>query len=123
MKSKFRTRNWTEINDESRGMYSYTNDIKCKNSMIRSNLYDYSDAYILVSKTITITGEGADDAAKQADERDKGVIFKNCTPFTECISNINNTQIDNAKDLDVVMPMYNLIKYRFKNTRKFMVIL
>ena len=104
-------------------MYSYTNDIKCKNSMIRSNLYDYSDVYILVSKTITITGEGADDAAKQADERDKGVIFKNCAPFTECISNINNTQIDNAKDLDVVMPMYNLIKYRFKNTRKFMVIL
>ena len=47
----------------------------------------------------------------QADERDKGVIFKNCAPFTNCISEINNTQIDNAKDIDIVMPMYNLIEY------------
>ena len=79
--------------------------------MIRSNLYDYSDAYILVSGTITITGAGADDSEKQADERNKGVIFKNCAPFIECISNINNTQIDNAKYIDVAMPMYNLIEY------------
>ena len=47
----------------------------------------------------------------KADERDKGVAFKNCAPFTKCISEINNTQIDNAKDFDIVMPMYNLIKY------------
>ena len=79
--------------------------------MIRPNLCDYSGAYILVSGTITITGVETDDATKQADERNKGVIFKNCAPFTACINNINNTQIDNAKDIDVVMPMYNLIEY------------
>ena len=79
--------------------------------MLRSSLCDYSDAYILVSGTITITGAGADDAAKRLDERKKGVIFKNCQSFTECISEINNTQIDNAKYIDIVMPMYNSIEY------------
>ena len=72
---------------------------------------DYSDAYILVSGTITITGAGADDAAKRLDERNKEVIFKNCATFIDCISKINNTEIDNAKYLDVVMQMYNLIEY------------
>ena len=61
--------------------------------------------------TITITDEGADAAAERADERDKGVTFKNCAPFTKCISGINNTDIDNAHDIDIVMPMYNLIEY------------
>ena len=61
--------------------------------------------------TITITDEGADAAAERADERDKGVTFKNCAPFTKCISRINNTDIDNAHDIDIVMPMYNLIEY------------
>ena len=79
--------------------------------MVRPNLCDYSDAYILASETITITGEGADDAAKQADERNKEVIFKNIALFTEANCNINNTQVDNANDKDVVMPMYSLIKY------------
>ena len=60
---------------------------------------------------ITITGAGDDAAARQADERDRGVAFKNCAPFTICISEINNTQIDNCKDIDIVMPMYNLIEY------------
>ena len=72
--------------------------------MIGPKLCDYSDAYILVSRTITITGAEADDATKLADERNKGVIFKNCASCTECISNINNTQIDSAKDIYVVMP-------------------
>ena len=79
--------------------------------MLKSSLCDYSDAYILVKGTITITGAGADAAARQADERDKGVAFKNCAPFTNCISEINNTQVDNAKVIDIVMPMYNLIEY------------
>ena len=90
--SKFR--NWVEINDESRGTYKVCNQIKFKTSMIRSNLCDYSDAYIPASGTITIDGPGTDDAVKRRDERNKGVIFKNCAPFTECISIINNTQID-----------------------------
>ena len=79
--------------------------------MLKSSLCDYSDAYILVKGTITITGAGANAAARQADERDKGVAFKNCAPFINCISEINNTLVDNAKDIDIVMPMYNLIEY------------
>ena len=67
--------------------------------------------YILGKGTITITGAGDDAAARQADKRDKGVVFKNCAPFTNCISEINNTQVDNAKDIDIVMLMYNLIEY------------
>ena len=102
--SKFRTRNWVEINDESRDTYR-GNNIKFKTTMLRSNLCDYVDAYILVKGTITITGTGADDAARQADERNKGVTFKNRAPFTKCISRIKNTEIDNAKDTDIVMPM------------------
>ena len=79
--------------------------------MLKSSLCDYSNAYILVKERITITGAGDDTAARQADERNKGVIFKNCAPFTNCKSEINNTEIDNAKDVDIVMPIYNLIEY------------
>ena len=71
----------------------------------------------MVKGTITITGAGADAAARQADERDKGLVFKNCAPFTNCISKINNTQVDNAKDIDIVMPMYNLIEYSDNYTK------
>ena len=108
--SKFRTKIWIEINDESRGNYA-NDDIKFKTTMLRSNLCDYADSYILVKGTITITGEGADAAAERADERDEGVTFKNCAPFTKCISRINNTDIHNAYDINNVMPMYNLIEY------------
>ena len=79
--------------------------------MLMSNLFDYADAYILVNGTITITGAGADDATRQVDERDKGVIFKNFASFIKCISRINSTEIDNAKDIDIVMPMYNVTEY------------
>ena len=71
--------------------------------MLKSSLCDYSDACILISGTITIIREGDSDAAKRADERNKGLIFKNCASFTDCISEINNAQIDNAKDKDVVI--------------------
>ena len=76
-----------------------------------SSLCDYSDAYLLVKRKTAITGAGVDAAARQADERDKGVAFKNCAPFTNCVKEINNTQIDNAKDIDMIMPMYSLIEY------------
>ena len=109
--SEFRTKTWVEINDESRGTYNVNSQIKFKTTMLKSSLSDYSDAYILVKGTITITGAGGDAAARQADERDKGVVFKNCAPFTNCISEINNTQVDNTKDIDIVMRMYNLIEY------------
>ena len=61
--------------------------------MLKSNLCDYTEAYILVKGKITITGQGDDDAARQADERNKSVIFKNCPPFTKCINRINGTDI------------------------------
>ena len=109
--SKFKTRNWVEINDESRGAYNVNSQIKFKTTMLKSSLCDYSDAYILVKGKMTIAGVGDDAAARQADERSKGVVFKNCAPFIKCISEINNTQIENAKDIDIVMPMYNLIEY------------
>ena len=79
--------------------------------MLKSSLCDYNDAYILVSKTLTIDRAGADDAAIRLDERNKRVIFKNWAPFTDCTSETKKTQIYNAKDLDVVMPMYNLIEF------------
>ena len=79
--------------------------------MLRSNLCDYSDAYIHVKGIITITGAGDNDAPKRLDERNKDVLFKNCAPFTKCISRINNTVIDTAQDIDIVMPMYKLIDY------------
>ena len=69
--SKFRTKNWVGINDESRGTYNVNSQIKFKTTMLKSNICDYSDAYILVKGTITITGAGADVAARQADERYK----------------------------------------------------
>ena len=107
--SKFRTRNWIEINDESRGTYNVNSQIKFKTTMLKSSLCDYSDAYILVKGTITVNNTVAQGAA--ANNTNKKVAFKNCAPFTNCISEINNTQIDNAKDIDIVMPMYNLIEY------------
>ena len=73
--SKFRTRNWVEISDESRGNYA-NGDIKFKTTMLRSNLCDYADSYILVKGTITITGAGANADAQRANERDKGVTLK-----------------------------------------------
>ena len=73
--SRFRTRNQIEVNDDSRGTYTNA-DIKFKTTMLKSDLCDYADAYIFVKGTITITGHGDDDAAKQLDERNKGVIFK-----------------------------------------------
>ena len=77
--------------------------------MLKSSLCDYSDAYILVKGTISVNNTAAAGAAVNND--DKKVIFKTCFPFTNCISEINNTQIDNAKDIDMVIPMYNLIEY------------
>ena len=107
--SKFKTRDWVEINDESRGAYNVNSQIKFKTTMLKSSLCDYSDAYILVKGTFSVNNTAAQGAAPN--NTNKKVIFKNCAPFTNCISEINNTQIDNAKDIDIVMLMYNLIEY------------
>ena len=107
--SKFRTKNWVEINDDVRGVYSPSKLIRFKTSMLRSSLYDYSDAYILFKGNITVNNTAAAGAA--ANNINKKVIFKNCTPFTNCLSKIYNTQIDNTEYIDIVMPMHNLIEY------------
>ena len=77
--------------------------------MLRSSLCDYGDAYILVKGNISVNNNAG--AGAVANNTNKKVIFKNCAPFTNCISKINNTQIDNAEYIDIVMPMYNLIEY------------
>ena len=107
--SKFRIKYWVEIHDKSRGGYNFNSQIKLKTIMVKSSLCDNSDAYIFVKRTITVADTSAVGAV--VNNTNKKVIFKNCAPFTNCISEINNTQVDNAKDIDIVMLMYNLIEY------------
>ena len=78
--------------------------------MLKSSLCNYSDTYILVKGNIAAYNTA--DADADANNTNKKLIFKNCALFTNCVSEINNTQVDNAKDIDIVMLMYNLIEYR-----------
>ena len=105
--SKFKTNNWVEINDESRGTYDANSKIKFKTSMLKSSLCDYSDAY---KGTITVNKTAAADDA-DANNTNKRVIFKNCAPFHICVSEINNTLVD------IMMSMYNLIEYSDNNSK------
>ena len=98
------------MHDKSGGTYNTNKQIRFKTSMLRSDLCDYSDAYIVLKGKITVTNP--DNNAY-----DKKLSLRNNAPFLSCISKINNTLIDNAEDLDIVMPMYNLIEYS-KNYRK-----
>ena len=75
--------------------------------MLKSRLCAYGDAYVVVKGNITANNTAADDAA--ADKTNKKAIFKHCTPLTNCISEIDNTEVDHAEDTDLVMSMYNLI--------------
>ena len=97
---RFVTKKWVEVYDQSGGNYNVNKEIRVKTSMLRSDLCDFNDAYIVVKGDITV---GAPNNAK----RNKGVAFKNNAPFSNCISKINGVKIDNAEDLDVVMLMYN----------------
>ena len=76
--------------------------------MLRSSLCDYNDAYILASGTITVPNTAA---AEQTKSLEKNILIKNCAPFSNCISEINNTQTDNAKDIHIVMLMYNSTEF------------
>ena len=107
--SEFRAKHWVEIIDESRATYAVNKQIKFKTSMLRSSLCDYSESYVLVKGNITVNNTAAEGAA--ANNTNKKVIFKNCAPFTDCINKTNNTLADNAKNIDIVMLMYNLIEY------------
>ena len=100
--TKYVTKKWIEVYDQSEKNYNLNKEIRTKTPMFRSDLCDFSDAYIVVKGDITVTNP---NNAK----RNKAVAFKNNAPFTNCISKINGVKIDNAEDLDVVMPMYNLL--------------
>ena len=100
------TKKWIAVYDQSgRNSYNVNKEIRMKAPMLRSDLYEFSDAYIVVKGTITVTDP---DNAK----RNKSVTFKNNAPFINCISKVNGVQTDNAEDIDVVMPMYNLLEYK-----------
>ena len=86
--TKFKIKNWVEINIDS---YNANSQIKFKTTMLKSGLCDYSDAYILVKGTITLVGQGADAVAIQTERNNKQAISKNSAPFTNCITEINNT--------------------------------
>ena len=107
--SKFRKENWVETDDGSKGTYDVGSEIKFRTTMLKSSLCDYSDAYIHVRGTITVNNTAAADA--DANNTNKKVIFKSCAPFTNSINQVNNMDLENAKYLDIVMPMYNLIEY------------
>ena len=96
--TKFRTKNWVEINYDARGIYNTNSKIKFISSILKSNSYGYSDVYIVVSGTITVA-----ELAASGGNNDIEVVFKTRAQFIDCISEINNTQIDNAKDIDIVM--------------------
>ena len=94
-RSRFRARNWVEINTDIRGAYFPNKQIRFTTAMLRSSLCDYDDAYILVKGNISVNNTAA--AAPAANNTNKKIIFKICAPFTNCISKISNTQIDNAE--------------------------
>ena len=103
--SKFATRKWCIINDQNNGQYGRGNEndstIKFETKVIKPNLCDYSDAYILVTGDMKV----ADVAANT------NVAFKNCAPFTRCVTHINDEHVETAENLNIIMPMYNLIEY------------
>ena len=115
--SKFVTREYVRVNSLS-NTYNENKSIRFKTPMLRSNLCDYSDAYILVKGTITVTAPGANNGANNIrDKRNRPVTLKNNAPFVSCITRINGELIEDADDLDIVMSMYNLLEYS-KNYRK-----
>ena len=103
--SKFATKKWYIINDQNNGQYGRGNEndstIKFETKVIKPNLCDYSDAYILVTGDIKVTDVAANT----------NVAFKNCAPFTRCVTHINDEYVETAKNLDIITPMYNLVEY------------
>ena len=99
--SKFATKKWYVIDSDSKGVYSHENEIKFLTNSLELSLCDYSDAYILVTGNITVTGGN----------NNTKVAFKNCAPFKDCRTEINDTFVDYADFINIAMPMYNLIEY------------
>ena len=131
---RYVTKKWIEVYDQSEKNYNVNKEIRFKTSMLRSDLCDFSDAYIVVKGNITVVNKifTANDfeapnntaviatATNNANNNafgEKKLVFKNNAPFINFIIKINGTKIDNAEDLDVVMPMNNLLEYS-KNYKK-----
>ena len=125
---RFVTKKWIEVYNQSEKNYNVNKEIRIKTPMLRSDLCDFSDAYIVVKGNITVdkktfTADDFEDpnntaanatATNNANNNafgEKKLVFKNNAPFINCISKINDIKIDNAEDLDVVMPTYNLLEY------------
>ena len=131
---KFVTKKWIEVYDQSQGNYDINKEIRIKTLMLRSDLCDFSDAYIVVKGNITVTKKtftandfeapnntaanaSATNTANDNALAERKLVFKNNASFINCVSKTNGVKIDNAEDLDVVMPMYNLLEYS-KNYKK-----
>ena len=115
--SKFVTRKYIKVSSLS-NTYNENKSIRFKTPLLRSNLCDYSYAYILVKGTITVTAPGVNNNADNIrDKRNRPLILKNNAPFVLCITRINGKLIEDADDLDIVISMYNLLEYS-KNYRK-----
>ena len=99
--SKFASKKWYVIDSESKGNYSGKNEIKFLTSSSESNIRDFSDAYILLTGNINVTGGDANTK----------VAFKNCAPSRKCRTERNETFVDDAQHINIAMPMYNLIEY------------
>ena len=116
---RFVTKKWIEVYDQSEGNYNVNKELRIKTSMLRSGLCDFSDVYVVVKgTTIAVRTNNA--------KRNEATAFKNNAPFINCISKIHGVKIDNAEDLDVLMPIYNLLEYSKnykKNKRKFVELL
>ena len=125
---KFVTKKWVEVYDQTQENYDVNKEIRIKTSMLRSDLCDSSDAYIVVKGNITVTKKtftvndfdapnnteanaNATNTANNNAFGEKKLVFKNNAPFINCVSKINGVKTDKAEDLDVVMPMYNLLEY------------
>ena len=124
----FFPKKWIEVYDQSEGNDHVNKEIRIKTSMLRSDLCDFSDAYIVVKGNITVTKKtftadyfldpntavanaAATNTANDNAFGEKKLVFKNNAPFINFISKINGAKVDNAEDLDDVMPLYNLLEY------------
>ena len=100
---RFNTKKWIEVHDQSGESYNISKQIRFQTML--TDICDYSDAYIVVKGTITVK------KVKDREKHNRSLILKNNSPFISCVSKNNETLIDNAEELAVVMPMYNLIEY------------
>ena len=111
--AKFATKKWYVIDNESKGNYSHPDPIKSLTKSIESSLCDYSDAYILVTGSITVTRTIAGDPVQKKQPLDAAtqVVFKSRAPFKKCSTEIDGILVDEADFINIIMPIYNLIEY------------